>query len=164
MGGDTAGRDTLRIVGRSGKLQPGMAVLTRNGLIGQVIVTGTGAATIRLLTDKQSKFTATVSRHIETADGLMPEPTIPPTLVQGIGNGQMRASMIEWKYVDSGSIRVGDAMYLKGDDNWSKTLEGYRIGKVKNIVRSRDNMLIAEVTIEPFGDARQLREVMVMDK
>lgn len=164
MGGDTAGRDSLRIVGRSGRLKAGMPVLNTSGLIGEVVSTGTGAATIRLLTDKQSKFTATVVRHVETADGLMPQPTMPPTLVQGIGNGRMRATMIEWKFVDAGSIRVGDSMFLRDDDNWPKTVEGYRIGRVTSISQSRDVMLFADVTIEPFGDTRQLREVMVMDK
>jgi cell shape-determining protein MreC len=163
MGGDTAGRDSLKIVGRSGRLQPGMPALTRAGLIGKVASTGTGSATIQLLTDRESRFSARVSRYADTADGFRPRSTMPATLVQGAGKGLMKASMIEFAAVEKGAIQVGDWMVLD-DESWPTIMKNYRVGKVKSIERSRDNMLLAEVIIEPLVDPLQLRDVMVVDK
>ncbi|MCS7034870.1 MAG: hypothetical protein NZ561_12885 [Phycisphaerae bacterium] len=164
MGADAGARDSISIVGPSAsRLKPGTVVLSPAGIIGRIGRAGAGAAQVQLLTDRQSRFTAAIGRYVESADGLRFEIAIPPTLIVGAGQGKMHASMIEWKYVEAGLLRENDWCVLD-DPAWPGVLKWYRVGRVASVRQSRSRILFADVTIEPVVDARQLREVMVMDR
>jgi cell shape-determining protein MreC len=165
-GGDSGPRDSILLTGLSaGSLQPGMAALTRDCLVGRVERSGVGGAQVKLLTDKASRFTASFGRYETNPAGTLEfrRLDLPATFIQGLGNGEMQSSLLELKAVEAAGVREHDWLILD-DTAWPEALRGYRIGRVESVKQSRQNILIAEITIRPAVDAMQLREVMVMDK
>ncbi len=164
MGGDSGPRDALSLLA-GGSLEPGMVALTRDGIIGRVDRAGVGGAQVRLLSDKASKFTGSFGRYEPNSAGVAEfrRFDLPATLVQGIGEGRMRSGLLDMKLVEAAGLKENDWLILD-DTAWPEALRWFRVGRVATVRPSGQNMLVAEIIIHPAVDAKQLRDVMVMDK
>lgn len=165
MGADSGPRDSLSIVGGTvGRLKPRMPVLTPSGLIGKVDRAGLNGAQVLLFTDRTVTFIGNFGRFVDDADGKLAfRPFLQaPVPVQGAG-GKMICRLAKWKEVTDSGLAVGDWCVLN-DDAWPPILNWRRVGRIESIQPSRDNILFAEIGVAPVVDARQLGDVMVMDK
>lgn len=164
-GADSAGRDTLVIAGSSlSGLTHGMPVVYPQGLVGRIERAGPAGAQVRLITDVGFRFTGAFARWDKDAHGrlIYTRLAIPPTLIEGIGNGAMVARGLSIEQV--GDEKLADSWVVLDDDAWPIGLKDYHVGKVVDVGPRPDAPGFDQITIRPSTDLMQLRDVMVMTK
>lgn len=126
-------------------VQPGMPVVTPQGLAGRVTAVGTHWAKVLLIIDPSSSVNAVVLS----------------TRATGVAQGDVNGNLII-KYVPQGAaIRTGDLILTSGmGGNFPKRLV---IGEVTE-VRKRDIELFQEATIKPTVDFARLEFVLILKK
>jgi len=124
-------------------LQEGYAVISADGLIGQIIKVYWGHADVLLITDPSSSVDVIVQRSRENA------------MLKG-GSGQRLA----FEYLDkSADVTEGDTVITSGLDGIYP--KGFPIGRI-SAVGQKDQSLFLEASVEPFVDFYQIEEVVVL--
>ncbi|MBL8218230.1 MAG: rod shape-determining protein MreC [Bryobacterales bacterium] len=127
--------------GASSGVQPGMAVVTPDGIIGKVIAVFPTASQVMLVTDPSF------------AAGVMSEKYRVQGTVKGQGHGTLSV-----EYVPSElKVEVGEKFYTSGDDRIFP--KGFPVGEVKVV---RPGRAYKEIFVTPSGFARGLEEVLIV--
>lgn len=164
IGADSGPRDSLMLGATSfDHVAEAMPVLYPGGIAGRVWRAGIGGVQVMLVTDSQSKLTASFARFTKSPDGT---PEFKPLaadaiLVQGTGNKKMTAQISQRMAGEIG-VRLEDWVVLS-DRDWPTALQGYRVGRVTQVTPARSPGFVI-IRIEPDSDLMRLREVMVMNK
>lgn len=162
----------LATVSEAANVAPGMATISSAGLMGRVTGYSRGAVRVQLTTDPESKIQARFMRYEKRADGvLIPRRVgVEKPLVEGAGAGAMRVA-ISMQKVNEAGVVAGD--YLVVDDlqrspgdprGWPADVQGFIIGSVARVEKSRSNPLMAEITVTPADDPARLREVAILNR
>jgi cell shape-determining protein MreC len=165
-GADSGTRQTLNLIGSSlGEIKVGQAVLQSEGaIIGRISRAAAGGAQVQLLTDPQSRLTATFGRFQRDGERVRFDPLpMPPTLIVGAGRDEMMAANVPWKQVQDANLQPGDWVVLD-DADWPSFLKGYRVAVVKAVRQNEKQPLFAEISLSPIGEPSRLREVLVVVK
>ena len=159
-------RDVLRLAGTDMSLESGQAVVAETGLVGQIQDTGVGnQSSVRLITDKGFKFIGEFSRPLKDAGGNIQLVTLPiqPTVVEGMGRGEMRINSLKMEIVRKAGLRVGDTVVLADSGpTWPIEIHGYRAGIVSYVAERPDVPDIADIRLRPELNLLSLREVWVI--
>jgi len=145
IGNDESGWFQTLVIDRGQRdgIQEGMAVITVQGAVGQIMESSRNFSRVLLITDPNSSVAAVVQN------------TRAPGIVEGAG--QKRCAL---KYMlQSESIQQGDVILSSGVDGIYP--KGLPIGSVSRIDR-KDAQLFQNVQVEPFVDFRKLEEVFVL--
>jgi cell shape-determining protein MreC len=173
VGADSGTRESIQISGTSWDgFKPDMYVLSSDGLVGQIARVWLGGGQVRLVSDPSFRIRCRFWRF--EASEMRPL-AIPPVLVQGNGNGQLRVlsqlplssigldtNLHAVRNADGPTLAEND--YVVVDDGDCPPLKGVKIGRVAQIERRRDARLFAEVLVRPATNLKRLSEVMVMTK
>ncbi|MEO6437093.1 MAG: rod shape-determining protein MreC [Tepidisphaeraceae bacterium] len=168
VGGDPGKRQSLSLKGGSmDGIRPGMAVLSRKGLVGRIERSGPGGSQVQLITD--SAFRAIGQFRRFERDATTGEARYTPygqtaPMVIGGGDGTMsivNVPLKETRESDVGdkAVRVGDLVVLN-DPEWEH-VGGRWLGQIESIEPVK---LFAMITVRPALDLAGLREVLVMNK
>ncbi|MBN1867839.1 rod shape-determining protein MreC [Candidatus Sumerlaeota bacterium] len=145
-GGRRAPHTLLLNRGSKDGIRPGAPVLHMEGLAGVVTRSGSGAATVQLLSDPRS------------AIGVLVLPVRAPGLVRGTG----RADSLEIVLRDTGvELRPGYEVVSSGMKG-SLYPRGLAVGTIGELDRNRFGQTIARVL--PTVDMRRIEEVLVLEK
>lgn len=163
-GADTGVRESLSLAATSADgVRVGQAVLYAGGLAGRIERVGISGAQVRLATDPDFRLLASFGRYQRRGDQLeFVRLNLPPQVVRGMGDGTMEIFNLTAKAMKESGLAAGDWAML-ADNDWPMALQGYRVGKVKDI-RPAKAALFVDVRIEPAANLMGLREVMVMTK
>ena len=127
--------------GASAGVQPGMAVVTPDGIVGKVVAVFPTASQVMLITDPSF------------AAGVMTEKYRVQGTVKGQGHGTLSV-----EYVPSElKVEVGEKLYTSGDDRIFP--KGFPVGEVKVV---RAGRAYKEIFVTPSGFARGLEEVLII--
>jgi cell shape-determining protein MreC len=165
-GGDSGSGESLTISAntRDG-VRAEMAVIeSEANLVGQVVQTGVGGSTVRLLSDRGSRVLGGFARYVRNNDGKMDfvRMASDQLRVEGSGNGKMIIRALPQRLIKDAEIKIGDWVVLD-DANWPPALQGYRIGLVEKVQASKSPGF-DEVIVQPERNLRALTEVMVLVK
>jgi rod shape-determining protein MreC len=128
--------------GESDGVQPGMPVITPEGIAGRVLRTGLKYADVQLLTDPNFNLDVILQR------------TRVRGVVQGIGGGRCLLRLSR-----NTDIKIGDTLVTSGIAGG--VTKGVPVGRVMRISYESDN-ITQKITIEPWVDYRTLEEVIVL--
>jgi rod shape-determining protein MreC len=124
-------------------VRKGMPVVVHQGIVGQVMASGSGYAKVLLITDQNNAVDALVERN--RARGI----------VSGNPDG-----VSYFRYVlRKSDVKAGDTLISSGLDGVFP--KGLQIGSVSSVVR-RTSGIFQEVTVNPFVDFDKLEEVLVL--
>jgi rod shape-determining protein MreC len=123
-------------------VQPGMPVITPDGIAGRVLRTGMTYADVQLLTDPNFNLDVILQR------------TRVRGVVQGIGGGRCLLRLSR-----NTDIKIGDTLVTSGIVGG--VTKGLPVGRVMRISYESDN-ITQKITIEPWVDYRTLEEVVVL--
>lgn len=127
--------------GASAGVQPGMAVVTPDGIVGKVIAVYPTASQVMLVTDPSF------------AAGVMSEKYRVQGTVKGQGHGTLSV-----EYVPSElKVEVGEKFYTSGDDRIFP--KGFPVGEVKVV---RPGRAYKEIFVTPSGFTHGLEEVLII--
>jgi cell shape-determining protein MreC len=168
VGNDPGRRQSLGL--RAGTVQgvhPGMAVLSRKGLVGRIERSGPGGSQVLLITDREFRAVGDFrrlevdpatreSRYVSTG-------AVAP-VVKGAGDGTMLIVNVPWKDTTEAAhpVKVGDLVVL-ADPDWPHA-SGQWLGHVDSIKPQPDAPMFARITVKPALNLAALREVQVMNK
>ncbi|MFN7937666.1 MAG: rod shape-determining protein MreC [Bryobacteraceae bacterium] len=127
--------------GASSSVQPGMAVVTPDGIVGKVIAVYPTASQVMLVTDPSF------------AAGVMSEKYRVQGTVKGQGHGTLSVEYVPTEL----KVDVGEKFYTSGDDRIFP--KGFPVGEVKVV---RPGRAYKEIFVTPSGFARGLEEVLIV--
>lgn len=163
---DASGRDALRLAGTDMTLEPGQAVVAETGIVGQVRDVGVGnQSSVRLITDKGFKLIGQFARFERAADETLVLTALPiePTVVEGMGRGEMRVDSVKMEVAKATQLKVGDLVVLADSGpGWPIEVHGYRVGIVSHVDENPIVPGIADIRVRPEMDLLSLREVWVI--
>ena len=140
-GADPEFRDMTIDKGSSDGLQPDMAVISPNGVVGRVILPSARAAKVQMLIDRNA------------AAGALIERTRAQGIVVGIGDA------LRMDYVPgTADVKQGDLVVTSGIDRIYP--KGFVIGTVESVDRGPGTY--HEITVRPAVDFSRLEEVLVV--
>lgn len=155
---------------RSSILPQNMAVLTRDGLVGQIIEAGAYTARVQLLTDPGFGMAAQVHRvldpdqprEIRTGNRgsvlLTPQNNLPVDVyVRGDGSPKLCAENVSIDH----AIRPGDVVQTRS--NLGAVPFPVTIGTIRSVQRDADHAGRVVLTIEPAVDLPSLRTVYILE-
>jgi rod shape-determining protein MreC len=145
IGSDATGlsRTLILASGTSEGLNPGMAVLANQGVVGKIIAVSPHASRVLMLDD-----------HNSALDGFDQR-----SRARGIVAGLVEGGVI-LKYADrSQDIRIGDTIVTSGLDGIFP--RGLLVGTIKNVRREGPGLFLG-VRIEPAVDFRELEQVLIL--
>ena len=145
IGADAGAISRTMIVsqGSESGIQPGMAVISTDGVVGRVIACGTRASRVLRIDDHNSALDAFDQR----------------TRARGIVTGLVDDGVI-MKYVErSQDLRVGDALVTSGLD--PSFPRGLLVGTVKSVSQEGPGMFL-NVQVAPAVDFRNLEQVLII--
>ncbi|HOG47869.1 MAG TPA: rod shape-determining protein MreC, partial [Anaerolineae bacterium] len=154
LAAEVIGRDPSNLLhfltidrGSQDRVEPGMAVITARGLVGQIAEVRPTSATVRLLTDSTSNVSALVQRSRATGVVRGMQEATGTTLVMGL--------MAQ----TDGIAQQGDLVLTSGlGGNFPRRL---LIGEIDE-VRRRDVDMFQEATLRPAVDFGRLEMVIVV--
>ena len=170
VGSDPApGRDSLSIAAGSGDhVEPKMAVLYANGVVGRIARVSAGGSQVQLITDPRFQASARFYRYMP--DGKLAELKTRQPLVRGTGDGRMaivNVPLLETQgpgpEQSEVGVAVGDYVVLE-DPDWPHQLKNQVLGRVETVEAQRSARLYALIRVRPVLNLDALREVMVMNK
>ena len=165
--GVDSGRDVIRLAAAGMKVESGAAVASEAGIVGRVLDVGVAnQASVRLITDRGFKLVGRFIRARANADNSIAlEPLrLEPTLIEGMGGGEMRIDSLKNDAVAASGLRVGDVVVLADDRTgaWRIELHGQRVGVVTAVGASPTSQGIAEIRVRPEADLKSLRQVWLI--
>jgi|JI10StandDraft_1071094.scaffolds.fasta_scaffold236488_2 rod shape-determining protein MreC len=146
----------LRIDRGDGEVEPGMPVLTSEGLVGKILTVYGRHADVLLLTDTRMSVPIVVKRTGGVGQ------------LHGVGATDRYACKIDW--LDRGStpddaltLQVGDEVYTSGSHSrdGSDFPAGILVGRVSK-VSTKDYSMFQEVEVTPAVSFARLRTVLVL--
>lgn len=145
----------------------GMGVLAVEALVGVIVHAGTHTSRVKLLSDPATRMSVTIGRvegSRRSRSGLGGA-TFSSAGAQfwlvGVGRGRMEVREVDRRYVDEGSIAIGDVVLTRDDDPYLPP--SVTIGTISEIVRHPDNGLLYNLEVTPAVDPSRLRRVYVVD-
>jgi hypothetical protein len=147
------------------KIEEGMAVITARGVLGTVAARFRGALRVKLTTDPDSKVQGAFVRFERTGEGgVVPRQLRSESpLVVGTGTG-LRISNLSLQRLAESGVRAGDYLVVSDERDWPAEMQGFFLGTVSGIEKSRGNPLMAEVTVTPAEDPTRIKEVMILNR
>ncbi len=167
VGSDSGGRDVVSIVGSAvtdrnsiGGYEVNQAAIYSGGVAGKISSVGVaGQAQLRLITDRDAKLTGIFGRFENASFKRLP---LEPIVVEGMGQNEMRVSLLKSPDVATSGLKLGDWVVLHEDPQWPAALHGRKVGVVSYIGQRQDATGFAEVRVRPQMNLLQLREVTVV--
>lgn len=134
--------------GRNDGIEPDMSVINGEGLVGRVLKTTAGTATVVLIVDT----TSAVGGRIAGTEEI------------GIVSGTGRQDELEFQLLDPmADVRLGDALVTFGSKGGRPFAPGLPIGEVSEVVGT-PGQLTRVARVRPFVDVSQLSVVGVVTK
>jgi rod shape-determining protein MreC len=128
------------------KVKPGMAVVTNEGLVGQVEATWDTYSDVLLAVDPKSSIDVIIERNKSRG------------LLKGTGDSSRYECKIEY-LLKTDEVQIGDKVVTSGMDR--QFPEGVEVGKVSKI-KKREFGLFQEVWVQPTVDFSRVKDVFVM--
>jgi len=129
-----------------GSVQPGMAVVTHEGLVGQVDRVWDNYSDVLLTVDPKSAVDVYIERNKSRG------------LLKGTGDSSRYECKVEY-LLKTDEVQLGDAIVTSGMDK--QFPEGIAVGKISKI-RKREYGLFQEAWVEPSVDFSRVTDVFVM--
>lgn len=143
--------------GPGADVQPGLAILLGETLVGFIEQAGTHASQVKLLSDVTTQMKVRIGRFADEAfalqDGYF--------WLTGIGDGRLRLRDVDRRLIDAGRIRVGDRVLSDPQNEVLPT--ALTIGRITEITPDRDNPLFAVGTVQAAVTEDGLRRVFIYD-
>jgi rod shape-determining protein MreC len=130
----------------SSKVKPGMAVVTNDGLVGQIDEVWDKYSDVLLAVDPKSSIDVYIKRNKSRG------------LLKGTGDSSQYECKIEY-LLKTDEVQVGDVVVTSGMDR--QFPEGVEVGKVSKL-RKREFGLFQEAWVQPSVDFSRVRDVFVM--
>jgi rod shape-determining protein MreC len=130
----------------SSKVKPGMAVVTNDGLVGQIDEVWDKYSDVLLAVDPKSSIDVYIERNKSRG------------LLKGTGDSSQYECKIEY-LLKTDEVQVGDVVVTSGMDR--QFPEGVEVGKISKL-RKREFGLFQEAWVQPSVDFSRVRDVFVM--
>ncbi|MCH7700708.1 MAG: rod shape-determining protein MreC [Planctomycetes bacterium] len=144
-------------VGRSGGVDVGMSVLAGEALLGEVVEASSRAARVRLLGDVESRMAVVIARatddDAEVLDVLF--------WMTGSQEGRMIIHDVDHKYLDDGSIRVGDLVLTDGRRDSLPI--SVAVGTIVQKDQQHQNRLLYNLVVEPAVSPESVQQAYVVN-
>lgn len=140
-GAGSNAREILLDKGRRDGVQPGMPVVTADGVVGKVEASYPSSSLVLLINDADSGAGAVLG----------------DTRVRGVLKGRGGTECLLDYVAPEVEVRVGETIYTSGDDRIYP--KGLRIGSV---VRLEEGVDLQQVWVEPFAKLDRLDDVLVL--
>lgn len=128
------------------KVKPGMAVVTNEGLVGQIEATWDKYSDVLLAVDPKSSIDVLIERNKSRG------------LLKGTGDSSRYECKIEY-LLKTDEVQIGDKVVTSGMDR--QFPEGVEVGKVSKL-KKREFGLFQEVWVQPTVDFSRVKDVFVM--
>jgi rod shape-determining protein MreC len=141
---DVHNSDMIINRGKKDGLTAGQYVLGDYSIIGKIAALDERTAQVRLITDPASKLAVNIGQADINA------------ILQGVGNGQARISLLPTKY----SVKAGDIVYAKKKAGFldASIITGY----IADCQRSHLNPMVWDVDVLPACNVKSLENVTVV--
>jgi cell shape-determining protein MreC len=160
--GTIPGRQMLTLEGSSIQgLQPQMAVLSPDGLVGRLDAVGLAVARVQLLTDLHMHVQVGFGRYPANKNDFVRLGDV-PCVASGDGSGRLVVNDYKVTDLKANDLRTGDWVVLD-DGDWPPLLQGYKIGLIEE-VKDGTTPLVVNLIVRPKGDLMKLHDVMVLMK
>ena len=167
IGGDLGKHQILTLLlSSSDGVAPNMPVMYQpKNLAGKIEILGMGSASVRLITDKDSRVTGVFGRHLKDV-GFTLLPQEPKTL-EGNGAGRMLIKSVKREEAESPGqpqfkLAVGD-WFIVADNDLPPEVQGYKLGEIESIAEGKKPLFV-DIVLRPDTDLMKLKEVMVQVK
>src|ERR1700685_3422504 len=142
----SSGSDLSRIIyidkGKNAGIEPDMAVMTSDGIVGKVLLVYPSVAQVLLISDQSSGV------------GAMLEKTRLQGVLRGTPNGEGALERV----MSDEQVQVGETILTSGGDQIFP--KGLPVGKVTEVGNGKD--LFLNIKIKPAADLSKLEEVLVL--
>lgn len=142
----TSGSDMSRTVlidkGERAGIEPDMAVMTANGIVGKVLLVYPSAAEILLINDQSSGVGAILDK----------------SRLQGVLKGTVNGQVVLERVMSDETVNVGETVLTSGGDQIFP--KGLPVGTVARVERGKD--LFLRIEIKPAASLSKLEEVLVL--
>ncbi|HKS73994.1 MAG TPA: rod shape-determining protein MreC [Terriglobales bacterium] len=142
----TSGSDMSRTVlidkGEKAGIQPDMAVMTANGIVGKVLLVYPSAAEVLLINDQSSGVGAILDK----------------SRLQGVLKGTVNGQVVLERVMSDETVNVGETVLTSGGDQIFP--KGLPVGTVAKVERGKD--LFLRIEIKPAASLSKLEEVLVL--
>ena len=142
----SSGSDLSRIIyidkGKNAGIEPDMAVMTSDGIVGKVLLVYPSVAQVLLISDQSSGV------------GAMLEKTRLQGVLRGTPNGEVALERV----MSDEQVQVGETILTSGGDQIFP--KGLPVGKVTEVGNGKD--LFLNIKIKPAADLSKLEEVLVL--
>ena len=165
---DANGRDIIRLASTSAPLMSDVAVVAPSGIVGKVMDVAliNGSASVRLITDRGFKLIGSFGRfeRVDENNVQLRTLAIEPTVVEGMGRGEMRVDGLKMSVVEQAGLRIGDLVLLADSGSqWPIAMHGYHVGAITYVRERPDVPGVAEVRVRPESNLMTLRDVWVVN-
>jgi hypothetical protein len=172
IGNDSRDRDSITISGtRRDGLEPGMAVLADEQIVGRIESAGLASSRVRLITDTDVAMRVAFRRvQVKPATGPSNEAQLQPIdlpmpdnpMCKGAGGEFMLVQNV--KRQDAEVLQINDLVVLDDASRWPQELRSRAIGRVSRVGYSRSSPKLAEIVISPQVPLKSLTSVQVLMK
>jgi len=142
----TSGSDMSRTVlidkGEKAGIEPDMAVMTANGIVGKVLLVYPSAAEVLLINDQSSGVGAILDK----------------SRLQGVLKGTVNGQVVLERVMSDETVNVGETVLTSGGDQIFP--KGLPVGTVAKVERGKD--LFLRIEIRPAASLSKLEEVLVL--
>jgi cell shape-determining protein MreC len=160
--GTIPNRQMLTLEGSSAQgLQPQMAVLSPDGLVGRLDTVGLAVARVQLLTDLHMHVQVGFGRYPANKNDFVRLGDV-PCVASGDGRGRLVVNDYKITDLKANDLRAGDWVVLD-DSDWPALLQGYRIGLIEE-AKEGATPLVVNLIVRPKIDLMKLHDVMVLMK
>lgn len=142
----TSGSDMSRTVlidkGEKAGIEPDMAVMTANGIVGKVLLVYPSAAEVLLINDQSSGVGAILDK----------------SRLQGVLKGTANGQVVLERVMSDETVNVGETLLTSGGDEIFP--KGLPVGTVAKVEKGKD--LFLRIEIKPAASLSKLEEVLVL--
>lgn len=142
----TSGSDMSRTVlidkGEKAGIEPDMAVMTANGIVGKVLLVYPSAAEVLLINDQSSGVGAILDK----------------SRLQGVLKGTANGQVVLERVMSDETVNVGETLLTSGGDEIFP--KGLPVGTVAKVEKGKD--LFLKIEIKPAASLSKLEEVLVL--
>jgi rod shape-determining protein MreC len=142
----SSGSDLSRILyldkGKNAGIEPDMAVMTSDGVVGKVLLVYPSVAQVLLISDQSSGVGAMLEK----------------TRLQGVLRGTANGEVVLERVMSDEQVPVGETVLTSGGDQIFP--KGLPVGTVTEVASGKD--LFLNIKIKPAADLSKLEEVLVL--
>ena len=142
----SSGSDLSRIIyidkGKNAGIEPDMAVMTSDGVVGKVLLAYPSVAQVLLISDQSSGVGAMLEK----------------TRLQGVLRGTANGEVVLERVMSDEEVPVGETVLTSGGDQIFP--KGLPVGRVTEVGSGKD--LFLTIKIKPAADLSKLEEVLVL--